>query len=813
MKISLNWLKDYIDIDVSHDELGHILTDLGLEVEGMEVVESIPGGLKGVVVGEILECHKHPNADRLSVTKVNVGNEVLQIVCGAPNVALGQKVLVSTVGTTLHPIAGEPFEIKKGKIRGEASEGMICAEDELGIGQSHDGIMVLSPEVKVGTEAAIYLGLTSDVVFEIGLTPNRSDATNHLGVARDLMAFFKYHGLSDKDIRTPELAVMEADLPETSLDITVENYEACPRFSGISFSNIQTGPSPQWMQDRLKAVGVRPISNVVDITNYVLHEMGQPLHAYDAEKIKGNKVVVKTLKNGSIFKSLDGIDRKLSDKDLMICDGDGNGMCIGGVFGGAESGVTPATKKIFLEAAHFNAGWIRRSSTRHLLRTDAATIFEKGSDPNNTVRALRRAALLLEKYAGAKIESKIIDIYPNPISPKQIKTAYKLVNRLIGNDIAREDIDRIVKALGMQMVEKDTEYFTVEVPTDKADVQRPEDVIEEILRIYGFNNVILDGNISSSINYSEKIRKPEVRNMIADLLAGKGYNEMMNLSLIPSSKYDQVLPEYQEHFVYINNTSNIHLDIMRPEMALSGLGAMEYNQNRQQQNLRLFEFGKGYQRLGEKIVETEYLSIFMKGLDEEVSWIRPKTQSVDFYNIKRIVDELFARLGIHQYQVSELEDDKRFSYGLKYHKGPKIIAKFGAIGAKVLKSQGLKDDAYYAELEMETVFSLLTKSNFVMSPISKFPSVRRDLALVVDEGIPFEAIQGIVQKTGKNRVKQIGLFDVYKNEEHLGKNKKSYAINVVLEDDERTLRDDEVDGLLKKMIDRFERELGAVIRK
>jgi len=591
MKISLNWLKEYIDIPLSPVELSTVLTDLGLEVEGEEEIESIKGGLKGIVVGHVKECGKHPNADKLSLTKVDVGGEdLLQIVCGAPNVAAGQKVLVATVGTTLYDKEGEPWKIKKGKIRGEASQGMICAEDEVGLGNDHDGIIVLPEDLTPGTLATEHYKIENDMVYDIGLTPNRSDATSHIGVAKDLSAYFKANNISDGKLKLPDTAAFKVDRNDMAIPVTVET-SGCPRFTGVSIAGVQVKESPDWLKMRLNAIGVRPISNVVDITNFVMHEFGQPLHAYDLDKIEGGAILVKNLPSGTVFKSLDEQDRKLDAEDMMVCDAASKGMCIAGVFGGISSGVTDSTKNIFLEAAHWDPKTIRKTSTRHLLRTDAAICFEKGSDPNIAATALKRAAMLITELGDGEIASEVVDVYPNKIEPKEIKVKYQRVRSLIGTEIPNDKLEGILAALNMDIIQKDEEAFTVKVPTDKADVLREADVIEEILRIFGFNNVPTPTTLKSTIVHSGHPDKNYIKNLLADMLVAKGFYEMMNLSITQSAKYNAALPGMENSFVEINNTSNINLDIMRPEMLIPILDTASYNQNRQQNDLKLFEVG------------------------------------------------------------------------------------------------------------------------------------------------------------------------------------------------------------------------------
>lgn len=812
MKTSLSWLKNYVDLDMDINDLSEILTTIGLEVEGIEEVEMIKGGLQGVVVGHVKSCEKHPDADKLSLTTVDVGGESdLQIVCGAPNVAANVKVLVATIGTTLYN-GDKPWKIKKGKIRGQVSEGMICAEDELGLGTSHDGILVLPEDTQIGTPAAEYFNIESDTVFDIGLTPNRSDATSHLGVAKDVCAYLKINHGYTQNVKEPDTQGFAIEHNSFPIDVEVRDKDACPRYSGVTLTNVKVGESPEWMQKHLKAIGVRPISNIVDITNYILHELGQPLHAFDADKITGKKVIVKKAKAGDKFTSLDEKERILHEDDLMICDGDEKGMCIAGVFGGLNSGVTDSTVNIFLESAHFEAGSTRRTSTRHLLRTDAAKVFEKGSDPNITVFALKRAAQLMVEYAGATISSDIVDVYPNEIKAKEITLSYEKVNRLIGADISRDEIHNILRAMDMEINPVNDDQIKVSVPTNKADVIRDVDLIEEILRIYGFNKIEIPTKVSSTLNFSEFPSKRKIIETTANYLASNGFNEMMGLSLIESKKYAEVYPMDENEFVYINNTSNIHLDIMRPELMVSGLLSILHNHNRQQLDLRLFEFGKSYIKTEEDFKETEYLTFFISGKRRLESWRHDFKPQTDFFDIKKIVNSTLSRLGIAGYQVSEAEDS-RLAYGLKYHRGPSDVAVFGEVDQAILSKMGIKNSVFYAELPIKMLLKAAKNAKNTVSLISKYPSVRRDLALVVDTRVKFEEIQKLSVKADKKLLKEINLFDVYTNEEHVGKGKKSYAISYQFEDATKTLNDAEVDKVMKKLIGSYTHQLGATIRE
>lgn len=812
MNISLNWLKRYLDVDLDPNEISEILTTLGLEVEGMETVEAVKGGLEGVVIGEVIECERHANADKLSVTQVNVGQtETIQIVCGAPNVAKGQKVAVAMEGCTLYTAEGEAFKIKKGKIRGEESRGMICAEDELGLGKSHDGIMVLDEAAIPGTKASEFFNLENDIVFDIGLTPNRSDATSHIGVAKDLVAYLKINHGYQGDIKMPDLSSFHTVMHSLEFAVDVEDHQACPRYCGITLQGVTVGPSPDWLRNSLSTIGVRSVNNIVDITNFILHEYGQPLHAFDAEKVKGNKIIVQKLKEGTPFTTLDEQERKLSADDLMICDGDGNPLCMAGVFGGVGSGVTQATKDIFLESAHFSAKTIRNTSTNHLLRTDAAKVYEKGSDPNICEIALKRAAIMIRDIAGGTITSDIINEYPVRKKPVTIYLRYDEVRRLIGANITKDEIHNILRALQMEISPVDSEKIKVSVPTDKADVLRPVDLIEEILRIYGFNKVEIPSKISSTLNYVQYPTKAQIREKICNVLSGQNFYEMMNLSLIESSLYDNI-DSVKDQLVYINNTSNIHLNIMRPDMMLSGLTSIRHNLNRQQTSLGLYEFGRSYRKADEGFIETAFISMFTVGKKEVKNWQKSGERlENDFYTIKTAVHTVLNKLNIQKYQKSEIEDD-RWAYGIKYHRGDKVIVQYGKIHPRYSNLMGIKEEVFYAEwVEDNLLAAVNTKTQ--IEEISKYPSSTRDLALIIDENVKFEDIEKIAFKIDKKILKSVQLFDVFRSTKHLGDNKKSYAVNFTFSHAERTLKDTEIEKITSNMIAQFEKQLGATIRK
>lgn len=814
MKISYNWLKSYLNINMPAEKVGEILTEIGLELEGIETYVSIPGGLEGLVIGEVVACEKHPNANKLSLTKVNVGKaELLQIVCGAPNVAAGQKVVVAQVGTTIYPITGDPIKMKKAKIRGFSSQGMICAEDEVGLGTNHNGIMVLPKDTPIGTPAANHFNIERDQIFEIGLTPNRSDATSHIGVAEDLAAALKINYDYQDGVQKPSVADFKTGDTGLDIEVIVENTTACPRYSGVCINNITIKESPDWLKQRLTAIGVRPISNVVDITNFVLHELGQPLHAFDYQEIAGKKIIVKNLAKGSKFISLDEVERSLHEEDLMICDGNEKGMCIGGVFGGIKSGVKDHTTAIFLESAHFHPTSIRRTSMRHLLRTDAAKCFEKGADPNNTVYALKRAALLMQELTGGEIVSEIIDIYPNPIKRNQITFTYANVNRMIGVDISKAEVKAIFEALNIQWIKETDLGGTVSIPTNKFDVTREADLIEEILRIYGFNKVEFSNTIKSAIVFGGYPNPYAVRNTIADFLASTGYNEMMGMSIVQTSYPQDLLPFEEEKLVYINNTSNQNLDLMRPTMLYNGLETIRHNQNHQQRNLKLFEFGNTYTKKGDGFKESAHLVIYLTGQAYRESWLNKDKNEVSFYNLKTTVNNILKRLGIKSHQTSHLKEDDIFAYGLKYHRGKQILVTFGRVHTALARKMDIKQHVFYADFNWDNIFKALKNAKVIFEDLSKYPAIRRDLALVIEKNINFNDIVSIAMKNAKKILTDINLFDVYENEERLGKNKKSYAVSYIFQDAAKTLKDKEVERVMKKLINAYERQLGAVIRK
>lgn len=814
MKISYNWLKEYLELDLPAEELGEILTNIGLEVEGIQHFESVPGSLAGVVVGEVMSCAKHPNADKLSVTTVEYGDGPKQIVCGAPNVAAGQKVLVATVNSTLHPIESEPFKIKKAKIRGEESFGMICAEDELGLGTSHDGIMILDESIEVGTPAKDVFNIETDIIFDIGLTPNRSDATSHIGVAKDLWAYLKVNENYNKKLRLPVVDNFQGTLNKPDIEIELEDEQGCPRYSGLTISDIQVKESPDWLKNRLLAIGVRPINNIVDSTNFVLHEMGQPLHAFNLEAITGKKIIVKTLPGGTKFVSLDGEERTLFENDLMICDGDSNGMCIAGVFGGEKSGVQESTTEIFLESAHFNAKRIRVTSMKHMLRTDAAMCFEKGSDPNIGVIALKRAALLITELSGGRISSPLLDIYPKKIEPKKIDVRYNRINELIGIELEKSQIRDILNALEIEINSVSDQKLKVAIPTNKVDVTREIDVIEEILRIYGFNRIETDNQISYTFRTEKHPTKNSLYNRVSDYLSSNGFFECMSISLDQSADYEDSTQDVLSGLVYINNTSNVYLDIMRPSMIPSMLDNVRHNQNRQNYGLKLFEFGKTYSQKGEGIFnEPEHLTFALSGPKNYDHWLTPNGESHSFYSLKAMTMNILQLLGLDaELETTDLSEHPYLSEGLSLIHNKQNIGDIGIVRSSLLESKEVKNDVFVTDLNWGVLNELVENHRTDTAEISRFPSVRRDLALEIDTFITYQSILDCVYDSGARWVTDIGLFDVFSNKDLDSKGKKSYAIYLIFQHAEKTLQDKDVDKEIEKILAKLKDQLNVSLR-
>ena len=815
MKISYNWLKDYINTDLSVEEISTILTNTGLEVEGIEEFETVKGGLEGLVIGHVTSCKKHPNADKLSVTTVDVGTgEDLAIVCGAPNVAEGQKVVVATVGATLYS-GDEEFKIKKAKMRGEPSEGMICAEDEIGLGTSHDGIMVLDDAAKIGMPAKEYFKIETDTVFEIGLTPNRIDGASHIGTARDLAAFLSQ--TKEITLTKPSVDNFKVDNRNLPIDIIVEDKVACPRYTGVTVTNVNVGPSPEWLQNRLKAIGLNPINNLVDISNYVLHETGQPLHFFDADQIDGNKVIIKTLPEGTSFITLDEVDRKLSSEDLMICN-EKNGMCIAGVFGGIKSGVTENTKNVFIESAHFNSVYIRKNDKRYDLYTDASFRFERGSDPNVTEYALKRAALLIKEITGGEISSEIVDVYPEAVQDYNVDLTFKNLKRLIGKEIEKEKVKSILKSLDIKIVDEDEVKLSLKIPTYRVDVQREADVIEEVLRIYGYNNVEISEHVNSSLSYSQKPDKEVIQNTISDILTANGFNEIMCNSLTKEDYYNNLESYKPENLVKIFNPLSNDLNAMRQTLLFGGLESISYNRNRRNPDLKLYEFGNCYflnksenENLLKKYNEEKHLALFVTGNKTEENWI-VNAEPTSFFLLKSFIENILLRLGFDLNQISadDISSDI-LTEGLSYHYNQNKIAEFGMVSKKILRSFDIDTNVYFAEFAWNQVIKRSAKNNIRYTEIPKYPEVRRDLALLIDKSVKFSEIKDLANKTEKKLLRKVSLFDVFEGEK-LGANKKSYAVSFILQDENKTLTDKQIDKIMNNFIRVFEKELNAQIR-
>ncbi len=817
MKISYNWLKAYINCDKSADEVAVLLTDCGLEVESVEPFQSLKGGLQGLVIGEVITKEKHPDADKLSVTTVNVGHaELLNIVCGAPNVAAGQKVIVALVGAKLYPTEGESFEIKKSKIRGAVSEGMICAEDEIGMGQSHAGIMVLDNSAIVGTSATDYFKIENDFVFEIGLTPNRADAASHIGVARDLNAVInKQIGLTaQNELLLPSVEQFKVGTTTLGITISVEDSNACPRYSGVSISGIQVKESPEWLKNKLKAIGLRPINNIVDATNYVLHETGQPLHAFDADKISGKQIQVKKVADKTKFVTLDGMERELSKDDLMICDAD-QALCIAGVFGGITSGVTESTKNLFLESAYFNSVSVRKSAKRHGLKTDASFRFERGTDPNITVYALKRVALLIQEIAGGEISSEIVDIYPVKVADFKINFSYKNCARVIGKTIEKTTLKNILTLLGMRIEQENELELLLSVPPYKVDVQREIDVIEEVLRIYGYNDIEIPTQVNSSLSFAAKPDREKIQNTVADTLSSNGFAEIMSLSLSPSAKTVDSKIFLPENNVAMLNPLSSDLDVLRQTLLYSGLEAIAYNQNRKRADVKFYEFGKSYRMTtknesGEKFYsEKNHLCLFISGKDKGESWIE-KSNSLSFYDLKSAVNAVLTRIGINHFKETSLTNEL-FSTGLSYEVKQKKLVEFGSISKAILKKNDIKADVFYADFDWDALVKLAGNNKITFTELPKFPEVKRDLALLIDNSVTYTQLEELAFQSEKKLLKEVRLFDVYEGDK-LEAGKKSYALSFLLQDDSGTLNDKQIEKIMEKLILQYKEKLGATIR-
>ena len=807
MKISYNWLKQFIKTDLKSEDTAAILTDLGLEVEGVEKFESLKGGLEGVVIGHVLTCIQHTNADKLKVTTVDIGTGIpIQIVCGASNVGVGQKVPVAKIGTKLYDKEGNSFEIKKGKIRGEESHGMICAEDELGLGDSHEGIMILAEDLVPGTLASKVFKIETDEVFEIGLTPNRADAMSHWGVARDLRAGLIQKNSNQSELITPSVNKFKVDKRTLKIDVKVEDIKLAPRYCGVTISGITVKPSPEWLKNRLKSIGLTPKNNIIDVTNYVLHEIGQPLHAFDAAKINGN-ILVKTVASGTKFTTLDGIERSLHEEDLMICDEKGP-LCIAGVFGGQNSGVSENTNTIFLESAYFNPVAIRKTAKRHTLSTDASFRFERGIDPSITEYALKRAAILIQEVAGGEITSDIIDVYQKKIEDFSVVLNFNNVSKIIGQEIPKETIKKILVSLDIKVTSVSESSLGLIIPAYRVDVQREIDVIEELLRVFGYNNINFTKKLNATVSNSGRTEDYKVQNIIANQLTSLGFNEMMANSLT-TPDYIKLSENLREEFnVLILNPLSNDLSAMRQSLLFSGLEAISFNINRRNSDLKLFEFGKTYHKLPSGFDEPKHLTLFTTGNRLQESWTNPQKPS-DFFLFKGYVDTILSRLGISKTQYKPVTSDV-FAEGIAIGAGTEILVEFGTVKKSILKHFDIKQEIFYADFNWNAILkSLSNKIKF--TEISKYPEVRRDLALLVDEKVAFDDVYNIARQSEKSLLKDITLFDVYVGA-NLPEGKKSYAVSFTIQDDSKTLTDTQIEKIMSKLQSNFETQLGAQLR-
>ena len=820
MNISYNWLKEYVNFDLTPDEVAAALTSIGLETGDVEEVQSIKGGLEGLVIGEVLTCEPHPNSDHMHITTVNLGQgDPVQIVCGAANVAAGQKVVVATLGTKLYD-GDECFTIKKSKLRGVESNGMICAEDEIGIGTSHEGIIVLPEDVVPGTLAKDYYNIKSDYVLEVDITPNRSDACSHYGVARDLYAWLIQNG-RQATLKRPSVDAFKVDNHDMNIDIVVENTEACPRYAGVAIKNVTVKESPEWLQNKLRLIGVRPINNIVDITNYILHAYGQPMHCFDADKIKGGKIVVKTCPEGTKFVTLDEVERKLSDRDLMICNAE-EPMCIAGVFGGLDSGTTETTKDVFLESAYFHPTWVRKTARRHGLSTDSSFRFERGIDPNGTIYALKEAALLVKELAGGEIASEIKDNYPAPIADFPVELSYEYTNALIGKVIPAETIKSIVTSLEMKITGETPEGLSLLVPAYRVDVQRPCDVVEDILRIYGYNNVEIPTSVKSSLSVKGDVDKSvKLQNLVSEQLVGCGFNEIMNNSLTAATYYEGLETYKPENLVQLMNPLSNDLNVMRATLLFGGLESIQHNANRKNADLKFFEFGNCYhfnaeKKNPEKVLaaysEELHLGLWITGKRVSNSWAHPD-ENTSVYEFKAYVLNIFRRLGVNfgGLVFGNLTDDI-YSVAISVHtRGGKLLATFGVLHKKIQKAFDIDNEVYYADLNWKELMKAIKNNTVAYKEISKFPAVKRDLALLIDKKVQFAEIEKIAYETDKKLLKSVELFDVYEGK-NLEAGKKSYAVSFMLQDENATLNDKQIDKVMQKLIANLQNKLDAKLR-
>ena len=803
MKISYNWLSEYIAEIPDPDKLSTILTSVGLEMESMEKFEDIKGGLEGLVIGEVIECIKHPEADKLKLTKVNTGNgEALQIVCGAPNVAVGQKVVVAVIGTTLYPLKGEPIMIKKAKIRGYESQGMICAEDEIGIGESHEGIIVLPDEVEVGSKASAYFDTYSDWIFELGITPNRMDAMSHLGVAKDVYAYLSHHNKKSAPIKSPFKNNFKVDNHTLPIEVIIENKEACQRYSGVSISNIKVAESPKWLQQKLKSIGIRPINNIVDITNFILHETGQPLHAFDADEIKGNKIIVKNLSEGASFITLDEKERKLNTEDLMICNGDVEAMCFGGVFGGIKSGVKEVTKNIFLESAWFQPKSIRRTSLRHNLRTDASSRFEKGVDISNTVTVLKRAAMMIKEIAGGEISSGVVDIYPNPKEKTEVVLKNHYLKKISGKNYHPDTIKNILTSLDFEIRKEGLDDLRIAVPFSKPDINLPADIIEEIMRIDGYDNVEIPSAITISPAVETAGFEASHKEKIANYLIGLGFSEIITNSITNSAYYEKNV--LQSAVKLLNNIS-VELDVMRPSLLETGLECLAHNINHKNNNLMLFEFGKTYSTSGiGEYHEEEHLCLYASGNKNQTGW-REKETKADIYFVKGVCEKIF--------QLSEIGNTgfKVFDSSVNAFINDELVAQLNSVAKNKLEQFSIKQPVFFADIYWEKLTAVAKKLKIEFSEISKYPEAQRDISMIVNKNISYENVERLTKGLTIARLVKIKLFDIFESEK-LGIDKRSLAISFTFSDKEKTLTDKEIDSMMNKIIVSYEKELAAEIR-
>ncbi len=803
MKISYNWLSEYLMEIPEPEKLSSILTSVGLEVESLEKFEEVKGGFEGLVIGEVTECIKHPEADKLSITKVNIGTKELQIVCGAPNVAIGQKVVVATVGTTIHPLIGEAVTMKKAKIRGQESYGMICAEDEIGMGESHEGIIILPKDVKTGSKASAYFTPYSDWIFQLGITPNRMDAMSHLGIARDVYAYLSHHNKKSTAIKSPFKNNFKVDNQKLSIEVIIENQESCQRYSGVSISNIKVAESPKWLQQKLKSIGLCPVNNIVDITNYLLHETGQPLHAFDADEIKERKVIVKNLPEGTSFVTLDEKERKVNAEDLMICNGKEEPMCFGGVFGGINSGVKDTTTNVFLESAWFEQKSIRKTSLRHNLRTDASSRFEKGVDIINTVNVLKRAAMLIKEIAGGKISSKVVDVYPNPKEKTEVVLKNHYLKKISGKNYHPDIIKQILQTLDFEVLKEGLDDIRVAVPFSKPDINFPADIIEEIMRIDGYDNVEIPSVITITPSKETTGYESAYKEKIANFLIGLGFTEILTNSLTNSGYYNEHI---LNNSVKLFNSISTELDIMRPSLLETGLECILHNNNHKNNNLLLFEFGKTYSTsaIG-NYTEAEHLCLFASGNKNEQGW-RDKESRADFYFIKGVCKRLFRLSGVEDVNFKVSNDITNAFINNE------LVAQISFVDSNKLEQFSIKEPVFFADINWEKLTALTKKIKIEFAPISKYPEVHRDISMILNKNIAYENVERLTKGLNISKLVNINLFDIFESEK-LGMDKRSLAITFTFSDREKTLTDKEIDAMINTIIVSYEKELGAEIRK